>query len=216
MSIGLAGTVVASKPATMRIDLPCGNYYFSQIDISNPLTIWAHGHTAIYIDGDVVSGAPLTLGVDPTATLDIFIAGTINSSQTLTIGSPDYPALVRTYIGGASPLSFSQTVNIGSELYAANSSLLAWSASSAIYGAVFAGNFKASHDTVIHYDQAVLQAGQQCGQPSLDGGTSCGSCRDCQNQACINGQCGGCTKDSDCCQPLICSPGDGMCVPNFG
>ena len=210
-SIGLVDTVVASMPPTMRIDLPCGNYYLTGVNASNALTIWAHGHTAIYIDGDVVSGAPLTFGVDPTGTLDIFIAGTINTSQTLTIGSPNYPALVRTYIGGAAPLSFSQNVNIGSEIYAANSTLLAWSASSAIYGAVFAGNFKASHDTIIHYDQAVLQAGQQCGQPGLDGGTPCTSCRQCGNQACIAGSCGPCTTNSQCCEPLRCDPTTGKC-----
>jgi hypothetical protein len=210
-SIGLSSTVVASKPAAMRIDLPCGNYYFTQIDASNALTIWAHGHTAIYVDGDVTSSAPLTFGVDPTGTLDIFIAGTISTSQTLTIGSPNYPALVRTYVGGTAPLNFSQNVNIGSEFYAANSSLLSWSASSAIYGAVFAGSFKASHDTVIHYDQAVLQAGQQCGQVPLDAGVGCSSCRDCQNQACVGGSCGPCTQDSDCCEPLFCNIQSGQC-----
>jgi len=53
-----------------------------------PLTIAAHARTAIYIDGDVVSSAQLAFVLDPTAELDIFIAGTIKASQTLVIGSP--------------------------------------------------------------------------------------------------------------------------------
>jgi hypothetical protein len=29
---------MANKPAAMRIDLSCGNYHFTQVDISNALT----------------------------------------------------------------------------------------------------------------------------------------------------------------------------------
>lgn len=32
----------------------------------------------------------------------------------------------------------------------------------------------------------------------------CTSCRDCNNQACVNGACGACTTSADCCAPLQC------------
>jgi hypothetical protein len=188
----------------LRVDRQCGNYYLTSVANANPLTIYAHGHVGLYIDGDVSGSAPLAFAVEPTATLDILVTGTINTSQQLTIGSTDYPALCRLYVGGTANLAFSQNANIGCNIYAANSQLVDWSATCAIYGSVFAGNFKASHDTFIHYDQGVLRAGTECPPPGgsgSDGGTAppdagsptCGSCRDCNNQACVNGTCGACT-----------------------
>jgi hypothetical protein len=38
----------------------------------------------------------------------------------------------------------------------------------------------------------------------------CGSCKDCNNQACINGTCGMCTGSSQCCPPLTCM--NGTCI----
>jgi hypothetical protein len=196
----------------LRLDLPCGNYYLTNIATAMPLTIAAHGRTALYIDGSVIPSAPISFVLDATAELDIFIAGTIRSSQTIVIGSPNYPALSRTYVGGTDKLSFSQDVRIGGEFYAANSQLVDWSANSEIYGSVFAGNFKASQRTTIHYDRGVLNAGRSCPPPKPDGGVpTCGSCEDCGNQACINGMCGACGSSADCCSPLECI--NGTCAP---
>jgi hypothetical protein len=241
-AIGLDATVFEMPASPLRLDLPCGNYYLTKIVTSTPLTIAAHGRTALYIDGIVNPSASLAFVLDPTAELDVFIAGTISSSQTLVIGSPNYPALSRTYVGGTDKLAFSQDVRIGGEFYAAKSQLVDWSAKNEIYGSVFAGNFKSSNTTSIHYDRGVLQAGNACPPPSTPppvdagtpdagtvdtgtvdtgavdsggdtggGGGGCGSCKDCGNQACINGTCGACGSDGDCCAPLVCS--SGVCVP---
>ena len=223
-AINLDATVFESPGAPLRLDLPCGNYYLTSILTSQALTIYAHGRTALYIDGDVIPSSPLAFALDPDGELDVFIAGTIKSSQTLVIGSPNYPALSRTYVGGTAQLSFSQDVRLAGEFYAANSQLVDWSASNEIYGSVFAGNFKSSQVTDIHYDRAVLRAGDECppggaggmsgaGGSSNSGGgnaggtTGCGSCADCHNQACNNGVCGACTTDADCCAPLVCAGG---------
>jgi hypothetical protein len=219
-AINLAANVFESPGGPLRLDLPCGNYYLTKIVTSTPLTIAAHGRTALYIDGIVNPSAPIAFVVDPTGELDIFIGGTIKSSQTIVIGSPNYPALSRTYVGGPDKLTFSQDVQIGGEFYAAKSELVDWSAKNEIYGSVFAGNFKSSQKTNIHYDRGVLGAGRACPPPSgapvpgADGGGTpgrCGTCKDCGNQACINGACGACTSSADCCAPLVCMKG--MCVP---
>jgi hypothetical protein len=231
-TLGLDPNIIGADAGagSLRIDLPCGNYYFSNVVTGNPTTIYAHGHVGLYIDGDVTGSSPLAFALDATATLDIFVSGTINTSQLLTIGSPNYPALCRLYVGGTAKLAFSQNVNIGCNVYAADSQLVDWSATSAIYGSVFAGDFKASHNTFIHYDEAVLNAGGECppgssgggggggsgtdggGGPGSEagGGSQCSSCRDCGNQACVGGTCGACTTSSDCCAPLECL--NGRCI----
>jgi hypothetical protein len=212
-AINLDPNVMASPNAPTRLDLPCGSYYLSSIHPSVPVTIWAHAQTALYIGGDVTSSDDIAFGVDPDGAFDIFIAGRLDTSSALTIGSPNYPALTRTYVGSTSGVNFSSEANIAGEFYAGYGPV-SWSAGTDAYGSVFAGDFNASSETRIHYDLAVLQAGDSCppaGGGSTDAGGSppaqCGSCTDCQNQACINGQCSSCRTSADCCSPLVCSAG---------
>ena len=131
------------------------------------------------------------------------MAGTLKVSDTFIFGSPNYPALSRLYVGGTAKIALSDNVRLAGQFYAANSEQVVWSAKNAIYGSVFAGNFRSSDVTDIHYDRAVLKAGDEC----PPGGGECGSCQDCHNQACKNGVCGECGDDSECCAPLICIAG---------
>jgi hypothetical protein len=212
-AIGLPDDLPVASNAPARLDLPCGSYYLSSIHHSVPLTIWAHGQTALYIGGDVQSSDDIAFGVDPTGSFDIFILGTLSTSAKLTVGSPNYPALTRTYVASAQGVDFSAAASLGGNVYAAYG-LVTWSAAADAYGSVFAGNFNASAATRIHYDTAVLEQGVACPPGgtggAVDGGPACTSCRDCLNQACIRGQCGACQTDTDCCAPLVCS--SGTCV----
>ena len=216
-SLGLdAAAFAAAAGGPRRLDLPCGNYFLTGIAQSEALTIAAHGRTALYIDGDVHSSNALTFAVEPGAELDLFIAGTIDVSDTLIIGSPNYPAASRTYVGSPSGLHFSAGSRVGGNVYAAYG-LVTWSAGSDIYGSVYAGDFSASSTTTIHYDRAVLVTGAACPAPAPTpdaGAPGCGSCKDCGNQACINGACAACRTSADCCPPLVCGAG-GRCVPNL-
>jgi hypothetical protein len=221
-SIGLDPAVLAGPAAPTRLDLPCGQYYLTGVSGSKPITIAAHGRTAVYIEGDLLTSADITFAVDPTGELDIFISGKLGTSAELRIGSPNYPALSRTYVGSTNGLGLSAQSRVAGNLYVGYG-LVTWSAASDLYGALFAGDFQASAATRIHYDRAVLQAGNACPPPGGtsegdgglgDGGTvpnGCSSCRDCSNQACINGACGACGSSADCCAPLICM--GGSCVP---
>jgi hypothetical protein len=222
-SIGLDPAVLANPNAPTRLDLPCGSYYLDSINTSGPVTVWAHGQTALYIGKNVASSDDIAFGVDPTGAFDVFIGGTLNTSSKLIIGSPNYPALTRTYVASTSGVSLSSEAYLSGELYAGYGNVN-WSAGTDGYGAVFAGNFGASAETRIHYDLGVLQQGNACpptGGGGGGGGTSdggggggggggCSTCNDCNNQACVNGTCGSCTTDSQCCSPLVCQ--GGTCV----
>jgi hypothetical protein len=224
-AIGLKENVLAGPGAPTRLDLPCGSYYLSSINPSVPVTIWAHGQTALYIGGNVSASDVIAFGVDPTGAFDVFIEGTLTSQSGLTIGSPNYPALTRTYVGSTGGVSFTSGEVINGEFWAGYG-LVDWSSGTDAYGSVFAGNFSAMAATRIHYDLAVLRQGNACPPPPGTGGSDagpggsssggapppgCGSCRDCLNQACINGKCGACTSNADCCAPLVCTAG--VCAP---
>ncbi len=212
-AIGLEPSVLDSPGSALRLDLPCGNFYFTKIETSLDTTIHVHGRTALYVAGDVAASSSLAIVLDPEAELDLFVAGTLRVSDTFVFGSPNYPALSRAYVGGAEKITLSDDVRLAGQLYAASSEQLVWSAKNEIYGAVFAGNFRSSDVTAIHYDRGVLKAGEDCPDGGEGGatGTECGSCEDCNNQACKNGACGECGADSDCCAPLVCQ--GGSCVP---
>ncbi len=191
----------------VRLDLPCGVYYFTSIDQQgSSVTIAAHGRTAVFVNGDV-TGELVSFVLDPDGQLDVFVAGTINGQSGLTVGSPNYPALSRTYLGSTSPFILTGNPQIGGNLYAAHG-VVQDDTNNTIYGALYAGDFVSGSNVAIHYDRAVLQQGSTCSPPST---STCGSCKDCGNQACIKGTCGACTSSGDCCPPLICQ--QGSCVP---
>jgi hypothetical protein len=208
---GFADTVLAGGSTVQRLDLPCGSYYFTEISPQGNLTIVAHGHTAIYVQGDVSSSNPIEITLDPGMTLDVFIAGTINASQVVTLGNPNYPALMRVYVGTTGTLVFSQVAKIAADFYAMYAHPVSWSQVATVYGSVYVGDFIGSQATAIHYDRAALSSAQGCpSAPSDAGGPSCQTCSDCGNQACVNGACGSCTDDAQCCAPLQCQ--NGTCV----
>jgi hypothetical protein len=223
-SIGVLPSLLSNPGNSVRLDLPCGRFYFDSIGGSQPITIVAHGHTAIYIGGDVTPSNPLRITLDPTASLDVFVRGRFESSDAFAIGSPNYPALTRFYVGGA--FSISDGAALGGFFYAAPGSVSA-SASLEAYGGIFAGSFSTSADVSIHYDRQILRAGEGCpgsggsagaggsgAGGASGGGGSCSTCVDCGNQACKGGACGACTSSADCCAPLVCS--GGQCVPILG
>jgi hypothetical protein len=206
---------VLASSAVSRLDLPCGNYYFTEISPPGNLTIVAHGHTAIYVQGDVSASSPVEITLDPGMTLDVFVAGTINVSQVVTLGNPNYPALMRVYVGTTGTLVFSQVANIAADFYAMYAHPVSWSQATTTYGSVYVGDFIGSQVTAIHYDRAALSSGQTCPPPPPGAGPPpCQTCSDCGNQACVNGACGSCTTDAECCAPLQCQSGVCVLVPN--
>jgi hypothetical protein len=223
-----AELTTAGHPA--RIDLSCGQYYLTGFSLSSPVAIVAHGNTAIFIDGDVNANALLTMTIaDGTSQLDVFVSGTIVATSETTIGTPNFPALTRLYIGGTATLDIQSTLVVGGEIWAGNAKVL-WESESDMYGAIFAGDFQVLSDLKLHADEAVVQVGSSCTPPGGgsppgggdgggtgggDGGTggSCGTCKDCGNQACIQGACGMCASSADCCPPLVCQ--SGTCVAPY-
>ncbi|HEV3190464.1 MAG TPA: hypothetical protein VGY54_08200, partial [Polyangiaceae bacterium] len=236
-AIGLsANAATGSNPA--RIDLPSGNYYLARIQTGRPLTIFAHGHTALYVDGDVTASTPLRFQLDPTATLDLFVAGNVASSAAFTLGSASSPAHCRAYFAGVS-FDMSAGATIGCNVYAP-AAQFDTSASGDVHGSLFVGNFNASANASVHYDVSIRNAGGECctaqacddGNPCTvdsckgDGtcshapaanGTVCHGANKCeQTFTCQNGACSGsdpvmCVASDACHVAGTCDPATGAC-----
>lgn len=205
--IGLDPDVLVNPNAALRLELPCGRYYLSSIDTNAPLVIYASGRVALFIDGDILTTSPLTFAVGPSGSLDVFVADRITTSAKMTVGSANYPALTRVYLGGVgTTLTITNDVDLGGFLYLARGKLEA-SNPLEVFGGIIAGDLRNTGATTIHYDRQVLETGIVC--PDA---TSCDSCNDCGNQACVNGACGACTTSGDCCSPLSCVAGECVLV----
>jgi hypothetical protein len=209
--INLSDTLFSSGGGPGRLDLPCGNYYLD--GITRDATIYAHGHTALYIGTKGITAGNVSFSLDPTATFDIFVNGPITNGGNFSMGAIQYPALTRMYVAGTGTLTFSSSASIYGNLYDAGH--IGLQSGTTVYGSLYAGSLDGSADLTIHYDRQVDVQGATCPPPpsptpGVDGGGNppgCGSCKDCNNQACINGMCGMCTTDADCCPPLKCNQG---------
>jgi hypothetical protein len=187
------------------LDLPCGRYYLSSIAGSRGKRIRTHGRTALFID-DIDLTGPMTIAPDGDGELDVFIGGTItNSGGGFFVGNIEHPSHTRIYIAGTGVGS--GLLTFGGNVYMPNADLSAGIAE--VFGGVFARTHS-SGEAYVHYDRDVLRAGAACGGPPP---TGCTSCRDCGNQACIDGQCGACRSNADCCAPLVCSAGVCIATP---
>ena len=234
--IGLSTQALVGGSGAQRLDLPCGNYYLDQINVSNATTIVVHGRTGLYIGGSVIVSQPIIFDLDPDATLDIFVAGVVKTSQELTLGSPAYPRLSRMYVGSAGCSgsgSCSVNADCCSGICQANgvcagggggnvSESFSMSGSSFLNGLMYSGHgtFRVTNPLIMngavfanYYDsvQATIHfdKGASANGDECPPPDDCDSCQDCNNQACIDGQCAptGCTDSSQCCQPLQCVNG---------
>jgi len=228
--INLDADVLASRNDAAVLELPCGEYYLSEITASEKVTIRADGRTALYIDGDVKVGSDLTIKATPSGELDVFVAGDVRLDNNGQIGDPAYPASTRFYVGGPGGWTMGSDVRIGAFLYTVPGGIVADNTLT-VYGGIYTQTLDAGSRVDLHYDRAVLDAGKNCTpiEPDVptpnhdagsgdtssagdgssvgsDGGGSDGSSGDTGDgttpMCAESGE--SCSSDGDCCVPLVC------------
>jgi hypothetical protein len=202
-TLGLDPNVFVGSMGALRLDLPCGSYYLAAITLNGTATIAVHGRAVLYVGGDINPNGGLEITLDPQATLDLFVGGDMTVNGDVTFGSTTVPSQTRVYVAG-SQVMFNGNLILAGNFYLPYAELNP-NGNLADFGSVFAGSYDGNSHTVIHYDSAILAAGAECGDGGLP--TGCSSCRDCGNQACVDGVCGACTTSADCCAPLVCHQG---------
>jgi hypothetical protein len=187
------------------VELTCGRYYVDGIT-GGAVEIDVRGRVGLFVDGDVsVDTLTLTLATAD-AELDLFVAGAVKVITGSNIGDLRAPASrVRLYVGG-SIVDFGSTTTMSANVYAVNATVDE-SSDFTMFGALFANVITLSGRFQLHYDTSVL------GVPGCapDGG-SCTTCNDCSGAtpACVGGTCVRCTRNAECCAPLVCNAG--LCV----
>lgn len=207
-SIDLDPSALANVSTETTLELPCGRFYLNEIAATAPLTIRATGRVALFVGGSITANDDFRVLPVGDAEVDVFVAGTVTGAGAFAIGSEDAPARARLYVGGTGTVNLSASTTFAGNLYAPRAELVT-SGAVELFGAAFVRRLSASGSVTIHYDTAILEAGDDCDVP-----VTCGMCGDCPSvQACIDGACTSCRDSSDCCAPLICR--EGMCVPEL-
>ena len=194
------------------LEVPCGRFYLTGLKGTGDLVLKLAGRSALFVAGDLdITGSIKVEFASPSAELDLFVEGGLNATGGLNFGDASAPSRVRIYAGTDKEIAFVGTTTFGGNLYAPKAKISTTGPTDA-FGAIFARTMNATGKLTIHYDRSILEVGKDCPEPSTPSpGPQCSSCRDCANQACIDGSCGECKADSDCCAPLLCR--QGRCLP---
>lgn len=194
------------QPTT--VELGCGRFFFRRIDATARLRLAVTGRAIAFVAENVHLDAGLEVALGPGAELDFFVAGTFVSSGALDFGDFRRPTRTRLFVGASGTLQLSGGGTFAGNLYAPAAELVT-SAPLEVFGSVFVRRVSTSSPLRFHFDVAVLKAGEDCTAPPP---TMCMRCGDCPNTACVNGVCGACQTDADCCAPLFCARG--QCEPS--
>lgn len=231
--VGLDPDVLADVNTSTVLALPCGRFYLSRIRGTAPIRITIEDRTALFIGGDVTTTGTLELVLAPGAEVDVFIGGSLTATDQLELGSADAPAKARLYIGGQDDITLTNEALLAGNVYAPRAEMVVTDAIE-VFGSIFVKRLRFTNKLTVHYDRAILEAGEGCVDPvppgpdagvadagGADAGAPdvgpasdlCMDCTDCGNQACMNGVCGACLTNADCCSPLVCR--GGTCLPDF-
>jgi len=164
-ALSIDATSLENVQSAVTMTLQCGRVYFTSIAANQvPITLTAAGRVAVFVGRDISTTSDFQIEVEPGAEVDLFVAGTVTVGGSFLVGDTTYPARGRTYVGGATvnllggPTDNPQSAaTLAGNLYAPSATLdLGGSATTTLYGSIFASSLIASADLMIHYDDAIL------------------------------------------------------------
>jgi hypothetical protein len=206
-ALGLRPTMLENVQAAVSLTLGCGRAFFTRVGAAAPVHLTAQGRVAVFVGGDL-SATDFEIDVPAGSELDLFVGGSVVVSGAFRVGDSTNPARARTYVGGGS-VNLQSAATLAGNLYAPGATLtLGGTAPTTLFGSIFVKTLSSGSDLTIHYDQAILTPSSA---PACQAPVACGTCNDCNGQACNSGTCGACADSSQCCAPLVCGPG-GTCV----
>lgn len=211
-AVGLRSNVLNAVVGEARVELPCGRFYLDQIAGLGSIALTVNARTALFVGGDFNLGGFFDVRLGPMGEIDIFILGSITGAGYLRMGRVSRPSKVRFYIAGDRGFTLAGAAGFQGNVYAPRAPVTI-AGFNEMRGSLFAQRVATAGDLTIHYDRSILRAGDDCPDPGRTGCTGCGAgvCR--ATQACVNGACGMCRTDGDCCAPLVCETRNGQCLP---
>lgn len=227
-AIGLQPNALSGIVGHKSIELPCGRYYLNDISGVGDMEIRVTGRVALMVGGSFKATGHFDVEMEDGAELDLFVGGNLELLGYHVLGDPERPFATRVYVAGHEDVVLIGASAFVGNLYAPNATVRAPGYLKA-FGSIFAKDLQVPGYVDISYDRAV--ADLDCGDDDEDNGDDfnpdnppggpggpgnpgnpgepqcerCGVCTD--GLACVDGECGACNTDSDCCQQSICDAG---------
>jgi len=207
---GIKANMLNAVVGNVEVNLPCGRFYFERIGGLGNIIVNVTGRVAIFIDGPLEAAGNVEFRLANAGEVDIFVKGDLVLVGRAVFGNKERPAASRIYVGGSGDVLLIGADGFVGNLYAPQSKVTAVGYLQ-VYGSVFAKDFLIPGYANFTYDRAIQHAGDGCDVPPPPPNTCdvCGSCTG--GTACVNGTCGSCRTDSDCCSPLVCTT-SGACI----
>jgi hypothetical protein len=116
------------------------------------------------IGGNIQTSGPFEITIDPTASLSLFVGGSITGSAAMALGSTEVPAQTAVYVGSASGVTTSSTLGVAGALYVPSGPLKN-SSTAVLNGSLLANGITGSGAITVHYDQGLQAACAACTVP---------------------------------------------------
>ncbi len=159
-TIGLDPTGLAHA-GVRELELPTGRFWLARMGHAGDLRVRVRGDVQLYVAGDVSLAGEGTIALDPGATLDLFVAGSVDVSGRIALGDAARPEAFRLYVGGESAsLSLAGEGAFRGLVYAPTADV-SLAGTTTVEGALFAGSLTTSGSLAIGYTPVTLQ-GARC------------------------------------------------------
>jgi hypothetical protein len=146
------------------LDLPCGRFYLDEISgttAGKTVVIKASGRTSLFVGGNITLQQNLTIELDPTAELDMFVAGFIQVAGVAILGDPTRPRALRLYVASNGSITLSPGSALSGNLYAPLTDLNS-TVPLEVFGAVVVKHINGKDSITVHHDLAITAAGDDC------------------------------------------------------
>ncbi|MFT3923901.1 MAG: hypothetical protein QM778_15315 [Myxococcales bacterium] len=162
-SIGLAVRQLDGVSNPAPLTLPCGRYFLSRIASPDPVRIHVTGRALLVVESNIELDSSFEIEVDPGASIELFIAGTMRVNGELTLGDVARgESSLRLHLAGEGSLNLQGNATIAGVLDAPRAELVTGQALT-VYGALLVRRAAPEANLVVHYDAALASAGG-CGE----------------------------------------------------
>jgi hypothetical protein len=148
--------------AAQSLRLEPGWMFASALNVAGALTLIVDGKSALFIEGDVNVAGSLDLQIGPNGRLDLFVGGAFSFGGVQASGFAfSRPAQLRIYVARDQPVTLGVPGFFAGNLYAPESDVN-MTATSLVFGALFARALSTPLPLEIHYDSTIAQEGSDC------------------------------------------------------
>ncbi len=210
--VGFSPSHFASVVGRQVTTLPCGRFYVDRVAGLGSIELRVDARTALFVGGDFDLAGFFDVRLGDRGELDVFILGNVLGTGYLRMGGTSRPSGVRIYIAGDRGFTLLGASRFVGNVYAPRAPVTLVGYMN-LHGSLFASRISAAGDLDVHYDRSILRVGENCPPTDPPPPGACARCGgNCATgQACVNGNCGMCTTDGDCCEPLVCETRTGRC-----